>query len=57
VYTLTSTGGDASKPVTYAITTQPTKGTVTIAGDKATYTVTDTNTEFYDNAADTFHGQ
>lgn len=54
VYTLTSTGGDASKPVTYAITTQPTKGTVTIAGDKATYTVTDTNTEFYDNAADTF---
>ncbi|MDQ0290100.1 Ig-like domain-containing protein [Oligosphaera ethanolica] len=54
VYTLTSTGGDASKPVTYAITTQPTKGTVEIVGDQATYTVTDTETEFYDDAADTF---
>lgn len=57
VYTLESTGGDAGKPVTYALVGEnggATKGTVTIIGNKATYTVTDVDTEFFDADADTF---
>ncbi|MGI5922389.1 MAG: Ig-like domain-containing protein [Lentisphaeria bacterium] len=57
VYTLESTGGDAGKQVTYELVGAnggAAKGTVTIAGNKATYTVTDANTEFFDADADTF---
>jgi hypothetical protein len=57
VYTLSSTGGDADAAVTYALVGDnggATRGTVTLAGNQATYTVNDIDTEFYDDEADSF---